>query len=496
LEAALARQIPEIDLAQKLKAADHRVVAGTLPKGTALVEFVRFHRVNYEAVPARGEFQWQSPCYLAFVLHAGEPDNVKMFEIGEAESIDQMIATFRASITGGDRHLLPAAEQSGQKAKTSDGSELRVAVFDRLLSALGNCKRIFLVPDGDLTRLPFEVLPTANGDRLIDTYKFSYLSTGRDILRLKAEATGQPTDPLVIADPDFDLRREERAEAAVTGEAQGQQLQVIKSGSDSDTIRFKRLPGTRAEGKRIADMLGVPPLLAADVLESRLKACRSPCILHIATHGFFLADQRYDLDLAQSFLNLSGQTADARIDYMSHLQNPLLRSGLALAGANTWLAKDSLPEQAEDGLLTAEDVSGLDLLATELVVLSACETGLGEVQIGEGVFGLRRAFVLAGAKTLVMSLWKVPDQQTQELMADFYQKLLNDKPRVTALREAQLAMKQRYPDPLYWGAFICQGDPWPLVLANNPTTSLSCADQIFPRRIGTLRSQATRESGL
>ena len=120
------------------------------------------------------------------------------------------------------------------------------------------------------------------------------------------------------------------------------------------------------------------------------------------------------------------------------------------------------PLEAEDGLLTAEDVSGLDLLATELVVLSACETGLGEVRVGEGVFGLRRAFVLAGAKTLVMSLWKVPDQQTQELMGEFYGRILAGQPRADALHAAQIAIKGRYPHPRYWGAFICQGDPSPL----------------------------------
>jgi CHAT domain-containing protein len=140
----------------------------------------------------------------------------------------------------------------------------------------------------------------------------------------------------------------------------------------------------------------------------------------------------------------------------------MLRSGLALAGANTWLNAGNPPEEAEDGLLTAEDVTGLDLLATELVVLSACETGLGYVQLGEGVFGLRRAFVLAGAKTLVMSLWKVPDEQTRELMVNFYQRLLAGEGRADALRHAQLDLKARYPEPFYWGAFICQGDPSPL----------------------------------
>ena len=146
----------------------------------------------------------------------------------------------------------------------------------------------------------------------------------------------------------------------------------------------------------------------------------------------------------------------------SGMENPLLRSGLALAGAN-WKHKGfTPPPEAEDGLLTAEDVSGLDVLATELVVLSACETGLGEIHVGEGVFGLRRAFVPAGAKTLVMSLWKVPDEATRELMEDFYHRILRGEGRAEALRQAQLEMKQKYTDPYYWGAFICQGDPSPL----------------------------------
>jgi len=145
------------------------------------------------------------------------------------------------------------------------------------------------------------------------------------------------------------------------------------------------------------------------------------------------------------------------------LANPLLRSGLVLAGANTWLHGGTLPPEADDGFLTAEDITTLDLLNTELVVLSACDTGLGEVQVGEGVFGLRRAFILAGARTLVMSLWKIPDRQTQELMALFYRNVLtNNMPRADALRAAQLAMKKRYPNPLYWGAFICQGEPGPM----------------------------------
>jgi CHAT domain-containing protein len=116
-------------------------------------------------------------------------------------------------------------------------------------------------------------------------------------------------------------------------------------------------------------------------------------------------------------------------------------------------------------MLNAEDVAGMDLEATELVVLSACETGLGSVRVGEGVFGLRRAFLVAGAKTLLMSLWKVPDRETRGLMERFYEELLGGAGRADALREGQLAVKRRHAnDPLYWGGFVCEGDPGPMRL--------------------------------
>ena len=185
--------------------------------------------------------------------------------------------------------------------------------------------------------------------------------------------------------------------------------------------------------------------------------------MHIATHGFFHEDQKPDPNEKTPFSRSEYRGAGG-LEWLpvSNLRNPLLLSGLALAGANTSHIGQKPPEDAEDGLLTAEDVTGIDLLNTELVVLSACETGLGDVHIGEGVMGLRRSFMLAGAKTLVMSLWKIPDKETRELMEDFYDRLLDGAPRAQALRQAQLAMKAIYPNPYYWGAFICQGDPSPI----------------------------------
>jgi len=251
----------------------------------------------------------------------------------------------------------------------------------------------------------------------------------------------------VAADPDFDLsgRGADDGDLPRTREL------------DRSGLSFGRLPGTHDEGLHIATLLGVEPWLENAVLERPLKASRSPRVLHLSTHGFFLPDREPE-DGAAGSRSGSGRLRG------SAMANPLLRSGLALAGANTWLGEGSPPADAEDGILTAEDVTGLDLLATELVVLSACETGLGEVRRGEGVFGLRRAFALAGARTLVMSLWKVPDRQTQELMEDMYGRLRSGTPRAEALREAQLAMSEQYPHPFFWGAFICQGEPGPLAI--------------------------------
>jgi CHAT domain-containing protein/tetratricopeptide (TPR) repeat protein len=467
LEAELARQIPEMNLEQKLRDVGRQAVALALSEAAVLVEFVRFNIFDFKAVPARGESQWKPARYLAFVLPAREPDNVQMINLGDAKRIDQMIATFRTAIikpftgedeTRGGRGLGALPSEMIGKSAIGDGTTLRAAIFDPLLPAFGNRKRLLLAPDGDLTRLPFEVLPTCDGRRLIDDYQISYLSTGRDVLRFGAAPSGRPAEPLVAADPDFNLSGVETQPHSIGAALRGR---PSRDTYINDLDSLAELPGTREEGEHIASMLGVKPWLGKDVLEARIKDCRSPRILHLATHGFFLANQERDPNKELRDLGALGWQSGGSLGRMSGpgMKNPLLRSGLVLAGFKTWLKEEDLPIEAEDGILTAEDVSGLDLLATELVVLSACETGLGEVRRGEGVFGFRRAFVLAGAKTLVMSLWKVPDEQTQELMEEFYRRILTGQPRAEALRKAQLGMKKKYPDPFYWGAFICQGDP-------------------------------------
>jgi CHAT domain-containing protein/tetratricopeptide (TPR) repeat protein len=463
-ETALTFQIPELHLEQYLHKANRRAIALALPEGVSLVEFVRLDVFDFHAVPARGQKHWQPARYLAFVLPARQPDQVQMIDLGEADPIDQMITDFRASVAVNphdrpDRDVRRRQADTLPPAHDQAGPGLRAAVFDKLLPALGGCNCLLLAPDGALTRLPFEVLPAADGRLLVGQYAISYVSCGRDVLRFSAVSTRQPADPLVVADPLFDYG----AEGATAPEAASTTSSRCSRDIRHSDLHFRRLPGTRAEGERVAELLGVRPWLESAALEGRLKQVRSPRVLHLATHGFFLEDQPHDPSTSSPDLGGLGGEAGSFGRLAGPLpENPMLRAGLALAGAQTWLDGAALPTEAEDGLLTAEDVTGLDLLDTQLVVLSACETGLGEVRTGEGVMGLCRAFIVAGARTLVVSLWKVPDEQTRELMVDFYRRVLSGQGVADALRQAQLAMKQKYPDPYFWGAFVCQGNPGPL----------------------------------
>ena len=214
-----------------------------------------------------------------------------------------------------------------------------------------------------------------------------------------------------------------------------------------------------------------------EALEEVFKAVHGPRVLHVDTHGFFLPDKELHPEDQHGPIALGGlETGAARgLARLRGTENPLLRSGLVLAGANT-LGERAGPANApgeradaaptvDDGLVTAEEIALMDLRGTELVVLSACETGLGRVKIGEGVYGLRRAFLYAGARTLVTSLFKVPDEQTCELMGRFYGALKAGQGKLEALHGAQLELlRQRraaggVAHPFFWASFVLVGDP-------------------------------------
>jgi len=218
-------------------------------------------------------------------------------------------------------------------------------------------------------------------------------------------------------------------------------------------LKAKPLPATKTEVENISATLKskgwqVTNYLADNASETNLKTQQSPRVLHVATHGYFFPDIPMEEKDQTRFLGMDRQQV---------VQDPMLRSGLLLTGANRTLKGEV--STGENGLLSAAEASLLDLRETELVVLSACETGKGEVKNSEGVYGLRKAFSDAGAQNIIMSLWKVDDKVTQEFMTRFYQLWLNDQSTIReAFHKTQLEIKAKYPQPYFWGAFILVGE--------------------------------------
>jgi CHAT domain-containing protein len=411
-------------------------VQAALPADGALIEFA-----VYTPQEPRTEKD-EPPRYIAYTLEAqGQP---KWADLGEAAVIDHAVGAWRKALRDPNRMDVK------RLARAVDEIVMRP-----LRPLLGETRRLLIAPDGSLNLIPFAALVDERNRYLIESYTISYLTSGRDLLRLQ---TSQPSEsaPMVVANPAFGRAATDVARA-------GQNAAVLRSGdtgrrqNDPDRIYFQPLPSTRREALAIKATLRKASLLLRDrATESALKRARAPRILHIATHGFFLGDQEAPPAETRSFFDGAPLRASGlRFNkWAAKVENPLLRSGLALAGANQGKGGD------DDGLLTALEVAGLDLWGTKLVTLSACDTGVGEVKNGEGVQGLRRALVLAGSESQVMSLWPVLDSVTRDLMVPYYKALRHGKGRSDGLRQAQLRMlrSEDCKHPFYWAAFIQSGE--------------------------------------
>lgn len=305
---------------------------------------------------------------------------------------------------------------------------------------LGDVKTLFLSSDGVYNKVNINTLFDPIGNEYVfDKYDLRLLSNTKELL----ESTNSEQLPVeakkaaIYGFPAYELNSS--AEALVTDAATERGF----SGGISE------LPGTFTETNNIAKTLDnafwkYEKYQRQDANETNIKNINSPKLLHIATHGFFMED-----------INLS---ADGETGLHSRAArfNPLFRSGLLMAGASNFLRGEPLPG-GEDGVLTAYEAMNLNLDHTELVVMSACETGLGEVKNGEGVYGLQRSFMVAGAKNLIMSLWKVNDATTQLLMSTFYEKWIQGAGKQEAFKAAIATIKNEYKEPYYWGAFVMLG---------------------------------------
>jgi CHAT domain-containing protein len=290
----------------------------------------------------------------------------------------------------------------------------------------------------------------AEGHYELERYLVSYLSSGRDLLRLAAHRASR-SPAVIVADPDYGL---------------------LPSHPAPGTVAFLPLPGARAEAADLGRYFSTPPVTDKQATKAALAALVGPTILHVATHGFYARDpgptrmpgssgpsapSTASAQLASRSIHVEldgGMSSLAPSPPSSDPGEGLDRSGLAMAGAN----------QGADGIVTAREIAGFDWWGTQLVVLSACATGVGAVSSGDGVYGMRRALVLAGAESQVVSLWNVNDASARVLMRDFYDELARGTGRAEALRQAKLHMlhQPRYAHPYYWAAFIPAGNWRPL----------------------------------
>ncbi|MGA2298287.1 MAG: CHAT domain-containing tetratricopeptide repeat protein [FCB group bacterium] len=312
--------------------------------------------------------------------------------------------------------------------------------WGELADKLKGFTTIFISPDGVYNKINLNTLyDTKSRKYLLDELDLRYVTNIRDLLTWNENAKVAVSDSRHIVnsaslfgDPLYNVD-------TLNPDKQGKEL-------------IPPLPGTRVEIEKITENLKeknwvVNTYLGNNAKESAVKSIDNPRLLHIATHGLFLKENQ------KVNVNLTGGNAQKLSE------NPLLMSMLLFTGSeNTMLSREDNQFDSDDGILTAYEAMNLNLDNTELVVLSACETGLGEVKNGEGVYGLQRAFQVAGAKSLIMSLWTVSDEATQELMTSFYTYWLGGISKREAFRKAQLDLKQSMPNTYYWGAFVMIGE--------------------------------------
>ncbi len=396
-------------------------IQAAIPRGAALVEFARFRPFDPKA--ERNLEAYGAPHYVAYVL--GSDGVPRGRDLGPVEPIDRTVAALLEALRD------PQRDDVSALARTADHS-----VLQPIRAALGDATRLLISPDGLLNLMPFEVLRDEQGRYAVERYAISYLTSGRDLLRMQV-ARASRSGPIVVADPDFGEATAESAGRPQSRPATTAARRSVTSADDLAAVYFAPLAGTAREARTIGALFPDARVLTqSNATKLAVMQVTAPSILHIATHAFFIRGAP------------AGSAATAG------MENPLLRSGLALSGANRHA------DGARDGILTALEAANLNLWGTKLVTLSACDTGVGEVRSGEGVYGLRRAFVLAGAETLVMSLWPVSDAVTRELMSGYYRGLQSGLGRGDALRATELAMLSR-PNrrhPFYWASFIQAGE--------------------------------------
>ena len=418
--------------------------------------------------------------YVVFVARPGESPRV--LPLGPAREIDALVDRWVREIVSAPTRDRGAAARRAEARCRNAGEALRARIWDPLLAALDRASRVFVVPDGSLYRVNFSALPAGASGYLVDSGPLVHLLTSERDLVPAGSRHLEGTGLLALGGASFG---EMTGRAGTTGAKVARGISAGRTRAagargplpdcpEFRTVRFEPLPGAAREVDEIArlwpDSTSAVVLIGARASESELRRLvPGRLVLHLATHGFFLdathctvaAGRRGIGGISVGSAREPSPAAVAGIPRGS-TGNPLRLSGLALAGANRREEADS---GDEDGILTAEEVASLDLSAVEWAVLSACDTGVGRVQTGEGVLGLRRAFRIAGAHTVIMSLWAVDDLATLRWMKALYQaRFRQGLETAEAIREAdrnvlrEQRAQSRSTHPFFWAGFVASGD--------------------------------------
>ena len=372
--------------------------------------------------------------YYLFSLEKKNKITFARISAKDTKRIDKLVKTFREDITT----ILNGTNLTDEKLKSlTQSSKLKLSKLYELIiqepleNELEQKNSLIISTDGALRLLPFEALYNKKNEKyLIEEKEIRYIPSGKELIRLykysKDKKSKAAKNTVIFANPNFDTKIASASKEEIAITPNTSRSGIIKS---LFRMRFAPLPGSKAEAKAIKATLKKNTVLEYQenkARESTLMKIKEPKILHIATHGFFIND--------------------------NSIPNPMLKSGIALAGANTSAIKGK-----SDGIVTALKLSGLDLKGTDLVVLSACQTGVVDINATDSVSGLSKAFIQAGAKDIVMSLWSVNDEATKELMSSFYQKMKENKNYAEALKAAKLKMIEKGRHPFYWAAFVVSG---------------------------------------
>jgi len=401
-------------------------VARAIPANAALVELTMYVSVDYWNGRVDGLH------YAAFVL--GHDLSVAFVDLGDRSELDALASRLRDALMRPDIDPRPLARSLDDR------------VMRPIRALLGRRHHVILAADGALSLVPFAALVDEQNRYLVENWSFTSLTTGRELARLAASRPIEGTGALVVADPDFGAP----GAVGATNSQRGGSFNALKHAT------FPALAGTEEEGRAVAELLGASLMTRGAATRDSIAGVHGPRVLHIATHGFFLDKPDTSLPATRGLV-IEDEAQPDSAPPKTAVADALFRSGLVFAGANHHRAN-------ADGIMTAGEALWLDLQGTELVVLSACETGLGDVSGGQGVRGLQQAFSLAGARALVMSLWKVDDAATRDLMIAFYGELARGQGRTEALRTAQLGVlaSATHQHPYYWAAFMHYGDASPL----------------------------------